>query len=144
MKLSALRYLPVLLLALPVFGQQAPRYEADAALKAAAPDAAYPFLLVTDLTIPGCKPGAELNETQASIADAAGTQLRLLVTGVHAGSIQQDCRRRDYYYVKDTADLRMVMATFYHDNFSTYPHHLTVRQDAAWKAFLDTLLPASK
>lgn len=148
MKLFHIRLLPVLLLVLPAFGQQAPRsapkYEVNASLKAAAPDAAYPFLLVTDLTIPGCKPGAELNETQASIADAAGTQLQLLVSSVHAGSVQQDCRRTDYYYVKDTADMRLVMETFYRDNFSDYRHSILIRPDPAWKTYLDTLAPAAK
>ncbi|RPD39814.1 DUF695 domain-containing protein [Chitinophaga barathri] len=148
MKLFHIRLLPVLLLFQPAFGQQAPRnaqkYEVNTSLKATAPDATYPFLLVTDLTIPGCKPGAELAETQESIADAAGTQLRMLVTSVHAGAVLQECRRTDYYYVRDTADLRMVMETFYKDNFSEYQRSITIRPDPAWKMFLDTLLPAAR
>ena len=146
MKLFHIRILPFLLLFQPAFSQKAPapKYEADRSLKANAPDAAYPFLLVTDLTIPGCKPGAELSETQASIADAAGTQLRLLVASIHAGAVLQDCRRTDYYYVKDTSDMRTVMETFYQDNFSGYQRSIAIRPDPAWKAYLDTLLPAAR
>ncbi|WP_157962994.1 DUF695 domain-containing protein [Chitinophaga deserti] len=116
-------------------------------LKGQAPDEAYPFLVVTELTLPGCKGTgltAEQEETHASISESASRQMQLLTRNEEAGYKTEGCKRIDFYYVSDTLDLRMVMNQFYKDNYGTYPHSVSIRPDPGWKAYLGLLEAAGK
>ncbi|MGE7775049.1 hypothetical protein ACQKLP_10010 [Chitinophaga sp. NPDC101104] len=116
-------------------------------IKGQAPDGAYPFLVVTELTLPGCKgtgQTAEQEETHASIAESASRQMQLLTTNVEAGFKTEGCKRTDYYYVSDTLDLRSVMNIFYKDNYGAYPHSVSIRPDPGWKAYGSLLEAAGK
>lgn len=147
------RYLlPVaLLLSQAVWAQQAvtgtDKSVPNTLLKGQAPDGAYPFLVVTELTLPGCKPSgltAEQEETHASISESASRQMQLVTENVEAGYKTHGCKRTDFYYVTDTLDLRTVMQIFYKDNYGAYPHTVTIRPDPGWKAYLGLLEAAGK
>lgn len=116
-------------------------------LKGQAPDGSYPFLVVTELTLPGCKDAgltAEQEETHASISESASRQMQLVTENVEAGFKTDGCKRTDFYYVADTLDLRTVMNIFYKDNYGAYPHSVSIRPDPGWKAYLELLAAAGK
>ncbi len=116
-------------------------------VKGQAPDGAYPFLVITELTLPGCKGTgltSEQEETHASISESASRQMQLLTANVEAGFKTGGCKRTDFYYVTDTLDLRSVMQIFYKDNYGDYPHTVTIRPDPGWVTYLDLLKSAGK
>lgn len=144
--------LPVaLLLTQAVWAQQAvtstDKSVPNTLIKGQAPDGSYPFLVVTELTLPGCKGTGltgEQEETHASISESASRQMQLVTENVEAGFRLEGCKRTDYYYVSDTLDLRTVMNIFYKDNYGAYPHSVIIKPDPAWKAYLGLLEAAGK
>lgn len=115
------------------------------ALKANAPDAAKTFVLITGITFTECdkkgQPKRKFRETLTTITDALTRQIQLLGNSVQAGHFTYNCNRTGYYYLKDTADMRTVLETFYRQNFPEYPYHIHMRPDPQWSAYLQYLYP---
>ena len=115
------------------------------ALKAAAPDASKPFLLITGISFSECDkkghPKRSFRETLQSIDDATSRQVQLLGNTVKAATFTFDCSSTLYFYMKDTADMRTVLETFYRQNIPEYPHQITLRADPKWEVYLGNLYP---
>lgn len=115
------------------------------ALKAAAPDASKAFLLITGIRFGDCdkkgQPKKDFRETLLSIDDAIGRQIQLMGNSAKAAAFTYDCSRLGYYYLKDTADMRTVLETFYKQNFPEYPYQIHMRPDPQWQVYLRSLYP---
>ncbi len=114
-------------------------------LRSMAPDAAKKFLLITGITFGECdrkgQPKKKFSETLATIDDATKQQLGMLGVAVRAGSFTYNCTQLGYYYLSDTADVRMVLETFYKQNFPEYTRHIHMRPDPQWEVYLRYLYP---
>lgn len=117
----------------------------DTALRAVAPDTSKTFLLITGLTFTECdkkgQPQKNFRETLASIDDAISRQIQLLGNSLKAAHFTYNCSRLGYYYLRDTADMRTVLETFYRQNFPEYPYQIQMRPDPQWEVYLKHLVP---
>lgn len=109
------------------------------------PDAGRPYLLITGISFSECdKKGApkkDFRETLVSIQDATSRQIELLGNSTKVGGFTYDCRQLTYYYLKDTADMRTVLETFYKQNFPEYPYQIHMRPDPRWDVYGKHLYP---
>lgn len=102
------------------------------------------FLLITSVTFTKCEnglPTPEMQETLEGMDDVLARQVSFLGKTTFTGTRTYNCERLNYFYVKDSMDVRLSVQTFFNDNFSTFKNTITIRDDPEWKTYLDTLYP---
>jgi hypothetical protein len=58
-----------------------------------------------------------------------------------AGTFTYQCERKDYYYIKDTGNIRKKLSALYTKQFPEYQPIINIREDVAWDAYLTFLYP---
>lgn len=113
-------------------------------LKERAPVKDQRFLLVSTVTFSPCEnglPAPAAQETLEGMDDALERQVSFLGKTTLAGTRTQNCKRLNYFYIQDSMDVRFSLQTFYKDNFPEAAYTISIREDAAWKTYLDSLYP---
>lgn len=113
-------------------------------LKEKAPVKEQRFLLISSVTFSPCEnglPTPAAQETLEGMDDALERQVSFLGKTTFTGTRTQNCERLNYFYVGDSMDVRLSLQIFYKDNFPTSQYTITIREDAEWKTYLDSLYP---
>jgi uncharacterized protein (TIGR01619 family) len=113
-------------------------------LKEKAPVKDQVFLLITSITFTPCEnglPTPEMQETLEGMDDVLARQVSFLGKTTFTGTRTYNCERLNYFYVKDSMDVRLSVQTFFKDNFPAFKNTITIRDDPEWKTYLDTLYP---
>lgn len=113
--------------------------------KQSAPYKTLPFLITTGVTFSNCTteglpPADEFSELY-SISDSARYIVEKNTTSLLVGTFTYQCQRLDYYYTRDTANLRRELARMYIDRFPGYTPVVIIRPDSSWRTYLDFLYP---
>lgn len=114
----------------------------DMALKATAPDASVPYVLITGVSILDCKKGFPVpNEKNMLelVTDAVERQMKMLVKTIPAGTFTYNCERTDYYYISDTTYVKYLLGELYKNNFPQYRYKIEIRSDEQWQEYLQNL-----
>ncbi len=113
--------------------------------KRQAPDKALAFVVITGVTFKGCTgdglPAKDQFTDLYSIADSIDKIINTNTKSVHVGTFTYQCQRLDYYYVKDTNNLRSTLQEFYKTRFSKYQPYVNIKEDRSWDAYLSFLYP---
>lgn len=114
-------------------------------LKSKAPDRNYRFLLSTgvhfsDCTDDGFPSQAEFQKLYV-VSDSVKKLVDLSVSNILAGTFTYQCDRKDYYYIKDTANIRQKLSALYKKRFASYQPIINIKEDASWDAYLSFLYP---
>ena len=114
-------------------------------LKNKAPDKSFRFLLSTgvhfnDCTTDGFPSEAEFQKLYV-VSDSVKKLVGLNVSNIMAGTFTYQCERKDYYYVKDTNNIRQKLSALYKKQFTGYQPIINIREDASWEAYLTFLYP---
>jgi uncharacterized protein (TIGR01619 family) len=114
-------------------------------IKKIAPDKNFPFLFSAGIKFTNCdSSGLPLSSEFTnlySISDSVVTVVSLLIKNILAGSFTYQCQRRDYFYVPDTAGLRLQLTDFISNHFPGYTAVFDIKKDKDWKTYLDFLYP---
>lgn len=114
-------------------------------LKAKAPLAHYPFVLVTGVGFKDCKDGfpteAEFQKLYTISDSVEALVQKLSANPKSAGTFTQNCERLNYIYVTDTTGLRSKLTAFYANRFPSYKAVIRMRADKSWDAYLKFLYP---
>lgn len=114
-------------------------------LKTKAPDKSFRFLVSTGVHFDNCTAEGFPSETEFqklyAVSDSVKRLLNNTVSNIMAGTFTYQCERKDYYYVKDTINLRQKLSLLYTKQFSQYQSIINIREDAAWEAYLSFLYP---
>lgn len=117
----------------------------DMSLVLRAPDAHYPYLLITGPQTSNVSkngiPSAAVIEELEQVLDATDNFLTGVTAKVLAGTVTYNGQRNNYYYVKDTNNIRAALARMYNRNFKTYRYSLTIKQDPQWLTYRTFLYP---
>lgn len=117
----------------------------DLELHNVAPDTRYPYLVVTGPVANDCPAnGIPTNKEVMLMEDILGSTTNFL-TGVTArvlaGTFTHNCRRLNYYYVKDTALVRNAVMRMYRRNHSDYNYVINMKHEPDWKTYNTFLYP---
>ena len=114
-------------------------------IKAVAPIAKYPFVIVTGVTFKKCTqdglPMDKSFDTLYRISDAIMKFVQNKTEFRHVGSFTYQCERLDYIYVKDTTGLRQGLQKVYETQLPGYAAYLNIKDDHTWKYYLEFLYP---
>ncbi|WP_173002926.1 DUF695 domain-containing protein [Chitinophaga sp. SYP-B3965] len=147
-----------MLLSVPAFAQEEDHWETymaayekgpgitlvNMSLKEKAPVKDQGFVLITGVSFSQCKDGLptpEMIETLQSMDDALVRQVSLLGTTTFAGTWTHNCERLNYFYIRDSMDVRFSLQTFYKDNFPEFKTYINIRFDPEWEGYLKFLYP---
>lgn len=114
-------------------------------LKRRAPDKSFRFLLSTgvhfnDCTSDGFPSQPEFQKLYV-VSDSVKNLVNFNVSNIMAGTFTYQCERKDYYYIKDTTNIRKKLSALYKKRFPEYQPIINIREDAAWEAYLTFLYP---
>jgi len=114
-------------------------------LKNKAPDKNYRFLLSTgvhfnDCTNDGFPSQAEFQKLYV-VSDSVKRLVDLIVSNIMAGTFTYQCDRKDYYYIKDTSNIRQKLSALYKKQFPEFQFIINIREDALWETYLTFLYP---
>lgn len=117
----------------------------DMGLKETAPDARYPYLVITGPRALKCdKNGipdkAEIPELEDILA-ATNTFLIGVTPRVLCGTFTWNCERLNYYYVKDTSSVRAAVRRMYNRSYPNYQFAINIKNDPDWKTYRTFLYP---
>lgn len=117
----------------------------DMGLYKNAPDTRYPYVVITGPRFKNCKTNG-LPETEElpkleEILDASTAFLSGVTAKVLAGTITHNCQRNNYYYVKDTANVRNALIRLYKRNYSDYNYGVIIKYEASWLNYISVLYP---
>ena len=111
----------------------------DLGLYETAPNKLYPNLVITGPLAQSCNgqglPDKEEIDALENILDATGNFLTGVTPKILAGTLTYDCKRVNYYYVKDTIGIRNAIARMYNRNYKDYRYAITIRSDPEWKTY---------
>lgn len=114
-------------------------------LKSKAPDKSFRFLLSTGVRFDNCTAEGFPLETEFQklyvVSDSVKKLLSKTVPNIMTGTFTYQCERKDYYYIKDTTDIRQSLSMLYKKQFSGYQPIINIREDTAWEAYLTFLYP---
>lgn len=117
----------------------------DMALILNPPEKQYPYLVITGPHAAtygknGIPPQQEIEELE-KVLDATDNFLTGVTAKVLAGTVTYDGRRNNYYYVKDTMNVRAALMRMYNRNFKGYKYSIIIRPDPQWLAYHTFLYP---
>lgn len=119
----------------------------DLALYPNAPDTRFPYLVITGPRFKNCKANG-LPETEElpkleEILEASTAFLSGVTAKVLAGTLTHNCQRNNYYYVKDTANVRNALIRLYKRNYSDYNYGIIIKYEASWLNYISVLYPTA-
>ncbi|HWI93659.1 MAG TPA: DUF695 domain-containing protein [Flavisolibacter sp.] len=114
-------------------------------LKSKAPDKSFRFLLSTGVHFSDCNSDGFPSQAEFQklyvISDSVKRIVDLNVSNIMAGTFTYQCDRKDYYYIKDTNNIRLKLSALYKKQFPGYQPIINIREDASWEAYLTFLYP---
>lgn len=119
----------------------------DLAQENRAPDKQLPWLVVTgpkakDCTNPNGLPGdAEINRLELAL-QATTSYLNTSCVQRLVGTFTANCERLNYYYVRDTAEVRNAVSRAYY-HYPDYEYSLKIQYDPTWSVYSQFLYPDS-
>ncbi|MCX6319697.1 MAG: DUF695 domain-containing protein [Bacteroidetes bacterium] len=115
-------------------------------LKSSAPQQAYPFLLVTGVKFTDCSregfPSSREYKKLFLISDSVKAVVERTTGAVLCGTFTYQCQRLDYFYVQDTARLRLPLSGVYKNQLPDYEYYINIKADKGWNTYLDFLFPS--
>lgn len=110
-----------------------------------APNEKLPFVLITGVTYENCNEngfpeGNEFNKLYA-ISEKVDQNVIGLTESEFVGTFTHQCERLDYFYIKDTSQVRKELTQLYSDQFSDYKYYISIYPDKTWDAYLTFLYP---
>jgi Family of unknown function (DUF695)/Regulator of ribonuclease activity B len=115
-------------------------------LKSSAPQKDYPFLLVTGVKFTDCSregfPSSREYKKLFIISDSVKATVERTTGAVLCGTFTYQCQRVDYFYVQDTARLRLPLWGLYKNQFPEYEYFINIKSDKGWNTYLDFLYPS--
>jgi hypothetical protein len=115
------------------------------ALKSKAPDSSFRFLLSTGVHFHNCSnegfPSPAEFQKLYIVSDSVKNLVDLNGLNIMAGTFTYQCERKDYYYLKDTNNIRQNLSTLYKKQFPGYQPIISISEDASWEAYLTFLYP---
>jgi len=76
-----------------------------------------------------------------SISDKVRSTIDGLKQNKSAGTFSYQCSRMDYYYIKDTANIRKYLEDAFKTSFPKYEYMIEIKNDPDWEAYLTFLYP---
>jgi uncharacterized protein (TIGR01619 family) len=116
-------------------------------IKKIAPDKTLPFLFSAGVKFTNCKDGLPSPDEFTvlnRISDSITALINGLVRNTLVGTFTYQCERRDYFYVPDTAGLRLKVTALILKYFQGYTPAFNVKTDKEWEAYLDFLYPSEE
>jgi uncharacterized protein (TIGR01619 family) len=114
-------------------------------LKSKAPDKSFRFLLSTGVHFNDCNnegfPSQAEFEKLYVVSDSVKRLVDLNASNIMAGTFTYQCERKDYYYLKDTNNIRQKLSALYKKQFPRYQPVINISEDASWEAYLTFLYP---
>jgi hypothetical protein len=114
-------------------------------LKQGAPYSDLPYLLKAGVHFTGCSgeglPEQERFSKLYEISDSVSAYMDRLLENRLAGTFTYQCSRTDYYYIKDTANIRKKLEAAFEEHFKGEHLIIEIKADAEWKAYLEFLYP---
>ncbi len=127
------------------FGEKPGSVLVDMGLIDAAGDKRYPFLVVTGPQAQNCdKKGMPDNNeisTLEEILEATNNFLTGVTAKVLTGTFTHNCKRLNYYYVKDTAGIRNALMRMYSRGYKNYNYAINIKSDPEWNTYRTFLYP---
>jgi hypothetical protein len=113
-----------------------------------APDSKLPFLVITGPHAQICNkkgmPAADEMNTLEEILNATDNFLTGVTAKTLAGTFTFNCNRLNYYYVRDTANVRNAIGRMYRRSFSGYKYTLNIKYDPDWISYRTFLYPTDE
>lgn len=117
----------------------------DMGLYQSAPDKKYPNLVITGPLANKCgklgMPDADEIETLESILAVSGNFITGVTPKILAGTFTNNCKRLNYYYVKDTIGIRNALARMYGRSYTNYNYFISIKYDPEWLTYRTFLYP---
>lgn len=127
------------------FGDKPASVLVDMGLMQSAPDKRYPYLVITGPKAQTCNskglPAKDEIGRLEEILDGTGSFLTGVTAKVLAGTVTYNCERLNYYYVKDTFNIRNAIVRMYRRNFPDYGYVVKVKYDPEWSMYTTFLYP---
>jgi len=105
----------------------------------------YPYLLKVGVKLLQCSaeglPTEEEFKTLHAIGDKVKAGMDWLGKNMQAGTFSYQCKRTDYYYIRDTTYSRKYLAATFKKYFPQYEYFIEIQADTNWDAYLTFLYP---
>ena len=104
-----------------------------------------PFILITGVKYSDCSSDGMPSKNEFtrlySISDSVKAIMDKFVENKAVGTFTYQCERLDYYYIKDTLELRQALSKLYSTHFKSYDPYINIKEDKNWDAYLSFLYP---
>lgn len=116
------------------------------AAKQSAPDKKLVFLLTTGVSFKECTvEGFPVNNELPLLYDISDSVnyivSRTIKNNMLVGTFTYQCQRLDYFYLRDTSELRIRLTAFYKKRFPAYTAIINIKVDSSWNTYLKFLYP---
>ncbi len=128
------------------FGDKPGSVLVDMGLINGAPDKRYPYLVITGPQAHNCNqqglPDKEEIDVQEEILDATNNFITGVTAKVLTGTFTYNCERLNYYYVKDTMNIRNAIMRLYNRTYKNYSYAINIKSDPEWSTYRTFLYPS--
>lgn len=104
-----------------------------------------PFLVSIGLAYDNCSnegfPDTITYGQLTELSDKLEEYMNIQLTGSLVGTFTYDCRRMDYYYVKDTIGVRAFAESFFENNGIDFHPLISMAEDREWRYYQDVIYP---
>lgn len=133
---------------LATFGDKQGSVLVDMELINKAPDKKLPFLVITGPHAQLCNkkgmPAADELNTLEEILNATDNFITGVTAKTLAGTFMFNCNRLNYYYVRDTTDVRNAIGRMYKRSFNGYKYTINIKYDPDWITYRTFLYPSEE
>lgn len=127
------------------FGDRPASVLVDLSLRNTAPDKRFPFLVITGPKANNCGKQGMPNKDEIGALEEILDATQNFMTGVTAkvlvATVTSNCQRLNYYYVKDTGNIRNAIARMYDRSFANYSYVVKIKHDPDWVEYRASLYP---
>jgi hypothetical protein len=113
-----------------------------------APDRKYPFLVITGPKTEKCNkrglPDKEQIDELEEILSATDNFLTGVTAKVLVGTFTYNCERLNYYYVKDTSNIRNAIMRMYNRGYANYSYAINMKYEPQWETYRTFLYPSDE
>jgi hypothetical protein len=117
----------------------------DLSFHETAPLKSYRFILITGVTVTECgKDGIPADSTFSQLydlSDKMGFLMDLHGKNMVVGSFTYQCKRLDYYYLADTANVRHKIDSVYKNDYPELKPYTSIEKDEKWNTYFSFLYP---
>ena len=104
-----------------------------------------PFLVSIGLDFEQCTldgfPDSLIYGPLTDLSDKLEEYMNIQLTGNLVGTFTHDCRRVDYYYLKDTIGVKTFVGNFFEQNGGDFQPMISMTYDADWTYYQDVIYP---